>query len=216
MKMEDLARPEAPGASPEVFQKLGSITRELHDTLNTLGVMPTLQHTAESLPDARSRLSYIARKTGEAADKVLTAVEHAKHEHANIQAAVGKISATLAASSLAAVACAPDDERIQQPALVMEHVAALERAADRIDGHLTEIMLAQDFHDLTGQVVSRVVSLAINLEESLVKLLVKASGDSPIKPVDEGLQGPVVEAGAREDVVTNQGEVDDLLASLGF
>ncbi|MDP1647567.1 MAG: protein phosphatase CheZ, partial [Rubrivivax sp.] len=65
MNMNEL--PATPGAaSPEVFPRLGLITRQLHDTLNQLGVMPKLQHAVEGLPDARSRLSYIARKTGEA------------------------------------------------------------------------------------------------------------------------------------------------------
>ena len=78
-------------------------------------------------------------------------------------------------------------------------------------------MLAQDFHDLTGQVVTAVVALAIELEDSLVKLLLQAA------PTELGsrhetnvLPGPVVDATGRPDVVTNQGEVDDLLASLGF
>ena len=36
-------------------------------------------------------------------------------------------------------------------------------------------MMAQDFHDLTGQVVAKVVALASDLEDSLVKLLVQAA-----------------------------------------
>ena len=85
MKMDDtgdrLAPQMAAGASPEVFQQLGDITRQLHDTLTQLGVMPKLQIAADGLPDARSRLNYIARKTGEAANKVLNSVDRAKAEH---------------------------------------------------------------------------------------------------------------------------------------
>ena len=69
MKMEDIAllKPAEPlMVSPEVFQQLGSITRLLHDTMQQLGVMPKLQTAAEGLPDARSRLSYIATKTAAA------------------------------------------------------------------------------------------------------------------------------------------------------
>ena len=77
MNMNELPS-TTPATSPEVFQQLGLITRQLHDTLNQLGVMPKLQHAVDGLPDARSRLSYIARKTGEAADKVLNAVDLAK------------------------------------------------------------------------------------------------------------------------------------------
>src|SRR5690606_11072667 len=99
----------------------------------------------------------------------------------------------------------------------------------RVDGHLTDIMMAQDFHDLTGQVVAKVVNLANDLETQLVKLLVQAAPPEQAQKVEaaltahhhpaEGhpaLQGPVDDAQGRTDVVANQGELDDLLASLGF
>ena len=87
MKMDDIGTlVPAPGvmASPEVVQKLGEITRLLHDTLQQLGVMPQLQIAAGSIPDARSRLTYVANKTAAAAEKVLNSVDQAKLEHAAI------------------------------------------------------------------------------------------------------------------------------------
>ena len=84
MKMEDstvLAAPASQGTSPEVYQTIGHLTRLLHDTLEQLGVMPHLQIAADNLPDARSRLNYVAKKTGEAAEKVLNSVDQAKAEH---------------------------------------------------------------------------------------------------------------------------------------
>ena len=93
----------------------------------------------------------------------------------------------------------------------------VESATARIDQHLTDIMLAQDFHDLTGQVVAKVVSLASELEDSLVKLLVQAAPPEQAQKVESAiLNGPVVNPEGRTDIVKNQGEVDDLLASLGF
>ena len=78
-------------------------------------------------------------------------------------------------------------------------------------------MMAQDFHDLTGQVVAKVVSLANDLEDSLVKLLVQAAPAEQAQRVEASvLNGPVVNPEGRTDVVADQGEVDDLLASLGF
>ena len=77
-------------------------------------------------------------------------------------------------------------------------------------------MMAQDFHDLTGQVVARVVALASELEDSLVRLLVQAAPAEQVQKLEQHLQGPVINGEGRSDVVTNQGEVDDLLASLGF
>jgi chemotaxis protein CheZ len=101
---------------------------------------------------------------------------------------------------------------------VMNFVGDVEAATERIDRHLTDIMMAQDFHDLTGQVVAKVVALAADLEDSLVKLLVQAAPPEAQKVVEHAsvLNGPVVNPAGRTDVVSNQGEVDDLLASLGF
>lgn len=210
MKMDDLAAlapQENLSVSPQVFQQLGILTRALHDTMAQLGVMPSLQNAAEGLPDARSRLSYIATKTADAANKVLNSVDAAKLEHAHISSATAELAATLVADPVRAVASGQ----------VLNFVKDVEATTARIDAHLTDIMMAQDFHDLTGQVVAKVVKLANDLEDSLVKLLVQVvPPEQRVKIDPEVLQGPVVNPEGRADVVTNQGEVDDLLASLGF
>ena len=194
-------------ASPEVFQQIGEITRLLHDTMQQLGVMPKLQIAADGLPDARSRLSYIASKTAAAADKVLNSVDQAKAEHAQIADATRRLAESLVKDPVKAVASGS----------VLNFVTDVEARTAQIDGHLTDIMMAQDFHDLTGQVVAKVVSLASELEDSLVKLLVQVVPPDQRDKVDPNvLHGPVVNPEGRTDVVTNQGEVDDLLASLGF
>lgn len=210
MMMDDqgsLVPQAATAASPEVFKQLGLITRQLHDTLTELGVMPQLKHAADGLPDARSRLSYIARKTGDAADKVLTLVELAKQEHQGISSAARGMADAIVSDPVKAMASGA----------VFNFVGDVEAATSRIDAHLTDIMMAQDFHDLTGQVVAKVVSLASELEDSLVKLLVQAAPPGHAHKVETvALHGPVVNPEGRTDVVSSQGEVDDLLASLGF
>ncbi len=210
MKMDDIATLQpAPNlvVSPEVFQQLGSITRLLHDTMHQLGVMPKLQLATDGLPDARSRLTYIAQKTADAANKVLNSVDAAKADHAALNAATRDMAAAIVANPVKAVASGA----------VLNFVQDVEQRTARVDAHLTDIMMAQDFHDLTGQVVAKVVTLANELEDSLVKLLVSVVPPEQREKVDPSvLHGPVVNAEGRTDVVTNQGEVDDLLASLGF
>jgi len=211
MKAEDFAKlgqgSEPLSVSPEVFQQLGSITRVLHDTMQQLGVMPKLQVATDGLPDARSRLTYIATKTADAANKVLNSVDQAKAEHAHISAATNEMAKAIMADPVKAVASGA----------VFNFVKEVEKSTTQIDQHLTDIMMAQDFHDLTGQVVAKVVTLANDLEDSLVKLLVQIVPPEQREKVDPNiLQGPVVNPEGRTDVVANQGEVDDLLASLGF
>ncbi len=208
-----------PAASPEIFQQLGTLTRQLHDTMNMLGVLPGLKSTVDDLPDARSRLNYIATKTADAAEKVLNLVDTAKADQEHIADETRKLAALITADPVKAVASGA----------VFNFVQDVETVTKRVDGHLTDIMMAQDFHDLTGQVVAKVVRLANDLEAQLVKLLVQAAPPEQAQKVeaaltshhqpqsnDPQLQGPVVDAQGRTDVVANQSEVDDLLASLGF
>jgi chemotaxis protein CheZ len=111
----------------------------------------------------------------------------------------------------------------------MNFITDVEEATKEIDKNLTDIMMAQDFHDLTGQVIAKVVTLAANIEEQLVRLLIEtAPPDATPKIPQETptgsfvihdqpvLQGPVVNPEGNPDVVKGQSEVDDLLASLGF
>ena len=217
MKMDLPDNMQMPAASPEIFQQLGTLTRQLHDTLNMLGVLPNLKSTVDDLPDARSRLNYIATKTADAAEKVLNLVDTAKADQEHIASETRKLAALITADPVKAVASGA----------VFNFVQDVEKVTHRVDGHLTDIMMAQDFHDLTGQVVAKVVKLANDLEGQLVKVLVQAAPPEQHHKVEAVLthalpnaevvlEGPVVAPEGRSDVVSNQGEVDDLLASLGF
>lgn len=205
---EEEATLHAPG--PDIFQKLGGITRQLHDALNELGYTPKLQGAVEELPDARTRLQYIARLTGEAAEKVLNLVDEAKADQSDMTRKARELDDTIA--RVPGLSAAMPELRQMAQAIV--------QASDRNDARLTEIMLAQDFHDLTGQVVARVVQVASTIEEQLLALLLESapagkSGQDHVLTA-ASLQGPVIESEGRTDVVTDQAQVDDLLASLGF
>ena len=198
-----------------VHQSIGVLTRQLHDALNGLGLTDKVKGWAGEIPDARSRLSYIARLTGEAAEKVLNRVDMAKAQHDHIASETRRIGTLIVKDPVAAVA----------KGHMMNFLTDVEQSTQQIDQHLTEIMMAQDFHDLTGQVIAKVVNLVANVEEQLVQLLIQTApadavvkapthvAAAELKPV---LEGPVVNPEGNPDVVTDQSEVDDLLASLGF
>ncbi len=195
------------GSSPDMFRKLGGITRQLHDALKELGYADKLQGSVEQLPDAQSRLSYIARLTGEAAEKVLSQVEEGKREQEQLAQRGRELADTI--------------KRVPALAKAMPELLAWSNdvvaLAEKTDQRLTEIMMAQDFHDLTGQVIKRVVDLAGAIEEQLLSLLLEsAPTGQPGQDKAFELAGPVVNADGRTDVVTDQKQVDDLLASLGF
>ncbi|HOE42220.1 MAG TPA: protein phosphatase CheZ [Rhodoferax sp.] len=207
--------------SQDVHQRIGLLTRQLHDSLQGLGLTDKVKALAGEIPDAKSRLTYIARLTGEAAEKVLNNVDQAKSHHDHIAAETRRIGGLIVKDPVAAVA----------KGHVMNFLTDVEEATQKIDKNLTDIMMAQDFHDLTGQVIAKVVSLAASIEEQLVQLLiVTAPVDTVQKPATvveppvtgfvihdhPVLEGPVVNPEGNPDVVKGQSEVDDLLASLGF
>ena len=145
----------------DVHNKIGLLTRQLHDALRELGYADRLRDATEELPDAQNRLSYIARLTGEAAEKVLTLVDDAKGRQTDIVAQTKKMRQAMIADPVAAVA----------KGHIMNYLEDMEKSTEIVDNQLTEIMMAQDFHDLTGQVIAKVVHLASNLEQQLVELL---------------------------------------------
>ncbi|WP_182285503.1 protein phosphatase CheZ [Comamonas testosteroni] len=200
-------------ASANVHYKIGVLTRQLHNSLNELGYADRLRGSAGELPDAQSRLSYIARLTGEAANKVLGQVEVTQNRQDALAERTRAMRAELIKDPVAAVA----------KGRVMNYLQEVEEGTEQTNSHLTEIMMAQDFHDLTGQVIARVVALAADLESQLLELLIQTSPDAaqapaltPMEAAQPKLAGPVVDPENTADVVTSQSQVDDLLASLGF
>ncbi len=206
----DAAPPPSAAESFAIHQKIGLLTRQLHDSLNELGYADQLRGTMGELPDAQSRLTYIARLTGQAAEKVLGRVELAKVQHDHLAAETQRVTTALVQDPVRAVASGE----------IMNYLNDVATMTKTTDEHLTEIMMAQDFHDLTGQVIARVVALAATIEQQLVQLVIQTAPPNavppPIEKPHEHLSGPVVDPESATDVVTDQSQVDDLLASLGF
>ena len=212
MAGEEPREPAAVAETDDVHTRIGQLTRQLHTALTELGYANQLRSTMGELPDAQSRLSYISRLTGEAAEKVLGRVEMAKNIRDRVADDGARVLQSLVADPVAAVAKGE----------IYNFLLDLGKAGDELDGHLTEIMMAQDFHDLTGQVIARVVTLAATIEQQLLHLVIQTAPPgsivAPEVPEEQSkLQGPVVDPEkSAGEVVTDQSQVDDLLASLGF
>jgi chemotaxis protein CheZ len=203
------------GVCPErVFSQLGQMTRGLHNLLRELGYDKTLEKVASALPDNRDRLNYIAAMTAQAAERALNAAETAQP----IQERMGNAARELAGkwdmlfNKQLGVAEFKDLVRDTRAYLV-----DVPSRTEATNAQLMEIILAQDFQDLTGQVIKKVLEAAQNLESQLLSLLIATTPEGKRQAVAPGLlNGPVVNASGRSDVVTSQEQVDDLLESLGF
>jgi len=202
---------------PDVLQRIGAITRRLHDALRELGYDKTLETAADSLPDARARLAYIAKLTGESANKVLNTVDLAQATQEELSQGADALKARWRGKTAQSLANPEGEDLISE---TREYLGSLSMSTQLTSSHLTEIMMAQDFHDLTGQVIRKVVDLAQTLEEQLLALLLESTPPEKRARVaaleSSSLNGPVVQPESRSDVVTNQSQVDEMLASLGF
>jgi chemotaxis protein CheZ len=197
----------------EFLSRIGHMTRALHENLRGLGLDKLIEKAASDMPDARDRLEYVARLSEDAAQKVLNATDAAGPLQDQIGADAKQLSSSW--QTLLAGGAGEQDWR----ALAQQTIATLGATSAHTSGtksHLMDIMMAQDFQDLTGQVIKKVTSIAQNVEQQLVQMLIDFAPEQLKKEIDNGLlNGPQIDP-AGEGVVADQGQVDDLLDSLGF
>lgn len=199
----------------KVFKQVGQMARQLHDTLGALGYDKVLEKSISALPDAKDRLAYIANLTEQAACKVLNATDIANPLQEELEVGAALLSAKW--DALYANKMGVEDFKL----LASETRAFVKNAVPQRTAatkeQLMEIMMAQDFQDLTGQVIKKVIALAQDLESQLMSVLIETMpGEKRTDSVVSLLNGPVINAEGRTDVVGSQQQVDDLLDSLGF
>jgi chemotaxis protein CheZ len=198
----------------EAYARLGAITREMHEALTVLGGNQ-LHSIVQEIPNARDRLAYVGKMTEDAANKVLTLVEKAKPECDELAARGVEL-----AQSLSRMAAAEDMNLERARGLMLVCGKFAQRSAKFADGQasvLSDIMMAQDFQDLSGQVIKKVIDIINRTELQLVQLLID-SAPNPDKAVAAEFTGETHQLHGPQATETAlaQGDVDDLLASLGF
>ncbi|WP_462402101.1 protein phosphatase CheZ [Pseudomonas sp. Marseille-QA0332] len=214
-----------------LYQEVGKLTRELHSAIVNFQIDPRTPQAEEvsQITDATERLAYVVKLTEGAANRTMDLVE----------------ASTPVVNELAAQAQAlgGDWQRFMRRELDAAEFRELARRVDaflarsaegnrKVSGHLNDILLAQDYQDLTGQVIKRVTALVTDVESNLLKLVLMASQVDRFAGIEHDHQqlraekdqekhptrgeGPQIHADKREDVMSGQDDVDDLLSSLGF
>ena len=205
----ELAQEHSSANSP-MFDRLGHIVRQLHDSLRELGYDRSLSDIATEVTDAAGRLEYIATLTEQAANKVLNSIDEAMPvQDALIQTArdVGGRWDQLFEGKLGL----DEFKLLAQDSRRFAGTVANNGEAEK--ARLMEIMMAQDFQDITGQIIKKVVTITQKLERELAQLLIDNAPQSTRE------KEKVVDLLAGPDVPTSalaQTDVDDLLADLGF
>jgi chemotaxis protein CheZ len=198
----------------EMLKRVGQMTRNLHESLRGLGFDKLIAKAAHDIPDARDRLDYVVKMTEQAAQRVLTATETAGPLQDKIDADAAELQVAWRAALDSPFSEATYRELAER---TLERLDDARDATEVTKQHLMDIMMAQDFQDLTGQVIRRVTELAHGLEQQLVQLLLDyAPTEIKRDNVSSLMNGPQINPVATADVVSNQEQVDDLLDSLGF
>jgi chemotaxis protein CheZ len=208
------------GGNDEVIQRVGQLIRMLRDSMRSLGLNKEVEKAAQAIPDARDRLTYIGSMTEQAAERSLNAIDRAQPIQNDISA-----RATMLAKRWQTER--GDSQLIEETSSFLNELPAMVESTNR---ELLEIMMAQDFQDLTGQVIKKMMEVVRSVEFQLLQVVLDSVPQEDaredyqrrmeeLKQVEDNRQqslmnGPQVRAG--EDVMDSQSQVDDLLAELGF
>lgn len=205
-----------------LFQELGKLTREFHETLNSFRLdSRILSMTEQDFPDARERLRYVVQMTAQSADRSLTAAEESMPIVSAMENRAEALKAQWARFMHREMSA---DEFRQLSSELNNFLGEMTDDSAKLKARLTEVIMAQDFQDLTGQIIERVITLVDDMESSLVDLIRISgqnltTGEAAGGKKEDHLKGvgPAV-PGVDEasNLVSGQDEVDDLLSSLGF
>jgi chemotaxis protein CheZ len=190
--------------------KLGAITRELHDALRALGAAPELQRVVREIPDTRSRLSHVGEMTEKAAHRVLNLVDEAMPKVTELRQQASLVTLLINQQTLA-----PDLDSGGMASLMAQCGTFAQNSFDfatQQQQTLSDIMLTQDFQDLSGQVIKKVIDMITRTEDQLVQLLID-HGDVEVPEL--AAETPLLGPQTPENALA-QDDVDDLLASMGF
>jgi chemotaxis protein CheZ len=194
--------------------------------MRELGLDKQVEMAAEMVPDARDRLKYVATMTEQAAERALNAIELAKPMQEAMQRDAQSLDARWTEWYAAPLQRADVSQLLADTRGFLQDVP---RSTQATNAQLLEIMLAQDFQDLTGQVIKKITDVVYLIEQQLLGVLLEniaperreqfaasAAAFVSASAPDSLMNGPQINPEGRTDVVQDQSQVDDLLASLGF
>ncbi|TCT00909.1 protein phosphatase CheZ [Paralcaligenes ureilyticus] len=199
--------------SADLIHRIGNLTRMLREGMRELGLDQAIKDAAQAIPDARDRLHYVATMTEKAANRVLNAAEAMQPLQEQMQHDAQALDGRWQAWFDHPVELGQARELVDDTRSLLRAIPDKTQASQT---SLMEIIMAQDFQDLTGQVVMRMLGMIGAIETELLQVLID---NVPQERRDEAvtlLNGPQVGQQGKADVVTSQDQVDDLLASLGF
>lgn len=200
----------------ELFQQIGKLTRELHNAITDFDYDQRLSDFAhQEMPDAKERLNYVISMTNQAANRTLTAIEAAMPICESLCADSAGLSEQWQRFTKREMSVG---EFREVNKTLLKHLHDSEAQLGQLKSHMNDILMAQEFQDLTGQIINKVIKMVEDVENHLVNLI-RVAGISTTTQRQENkneLAGPQVPNLTTSSAVRGQDEVDELLSSLGF
>jgi chemotaxis protein CheZ len=220
--LEDLNR----ARDRTLFAEVGRLTRSLHNAITDFHIDIDMkqqnQQEISRISDASDRLNYVIKLTEDAANKTMDKVEEAIPAANMIQTTAEELKPEWDKVLKGEIDPAQFRELHKKMGTFIDGTIA---SSQGLGNNLSDILLAQDYQDLTGQVIKRVIQLVRELEDSLVELVKTAGTVEELAGIEKTqraeksttqAEGPIIKKEERVDVVSGQDDVDDLLSSLGF
>ncbi len=200
-------------ADKPMFERLGGIVRLLHDSLRELGYDKALTEASSQIVDAQDRLEYVATLTEQAANKVLNTLDEGMPAQDVLSKKAKDMDGRWTALfdgklSLDEFKALAGDSR--------QFAQAVTEATEAEKARLLEIMMAQDFQDITGQLIKKVVIITKTVEHELAQLLRDNAPADVREKLAQKHEAPLMQGPSVPSVALDQDNVDDLLADLGF
>ena len=211
-------------AAERIINRIGQLTRTLRESMRELGLDTQVEKAAVAILDARDRLEYVASMTEQAAERALNSIEIAKPLQEQLQKDAQALESRWQQWFDAPMEIDDARQIVRDTRSYLQELPSITQATNT---QLMEIMLAQDFQDLTGQVIKKIMDVVYNIEQQLLAVLlenisperraeIQAVVSGTVGSGDTLLNGPQVNPTQHTDVVADQEQVDDLLTSLGF
>ncbi|HLV27615.1 MAG TPA: protein phosphatase CheZ [Burkholderiaceae bacterium] len=211
--MDKADNPLGVSSDENLIQRIAQLTRMLRDSMRELGLDQAVKEAAYAIPDARDRLHYVARMTEQAANRVLNAAEQLQPMQEELQNRAVALDKRWQDWFDHPVELAEARELVDDTRAMLKEVPEKTKATQDA---LLDIIMAQDFQDLTGQVIMKMLHVVTAIETELVQVLIDSVPAERREEAQSLLNGPEVNPAGKTDVVTSQDQVDDLLDSLGF
>ncbi|WP_396587185.1 protein phosphatase CheZ [Bermanella sp. R86510] len=210
-----------------LYQEIGRLTRALHESIKNFKLDSKAQGAGSDIDEANEGLAYVVDMTDKAANKTMDKVD----ESLPISNALAQEANELQQEwqRFLKKQMTPSEFR-ELTKRISTFLDTTNDGTQKLNNNLNEILLAQDFQDLTGQVIQRITTMVTDVEARLVNLVAMAGHVDKMTGIDHGEieqtkkeegnpdqgVGPQINAEDKEDVAANQDDVDDLLSSLGF